>query len=351
MKSHHAYQLAAMKAALVERILTGKISVTDAAASVKKSRFAIYEWMTRYKVAGVDGLLPKKTGPKGGRAWNRSSAETEAVVLQMLEAHHDWNIYDIAAHLPEDHRVHPATVFRIWKRHRQGAAAVRLPRPAPQRYVKECVGEEIQMDTSYPWGNSSGRVCFDCLDDRSRFAFARLYGDATQNSAIEFLQYVIAHAPFIIRAIRTDCGREWSTRFSVACTLAGIRHLKNEPYHPEHNGKIEKFHDGLKYRCFYVLLHPSDPIERQNLHLSQWLSWYNYHKPHSGLGMNRRTPAEVVYSSLLESLSQSHCVRSMLQPNKNYSCNRHNKQKQSYDFQKRCHVGRLGNLRGTGRRR
>ena len=35
----------------------------------------------------------------------------------MLEAHHDWNIYDIAAHLPEEHRVHPCTVYRIWKRH------------------------------------------------------------------------------------------------------------------------------------------------------------------------------------------------------------------------------------------
>src|SRR3989344_7020569 len=107
MKSHHAYQLAAMKAALVERILTGKTSVTDAAASVKKSRFAIYEWMTRYKAAGVEGLLPKKTGPKSGRAWNRSSSETEAAVLGMLDARRDWNIYDIAAHLPEKHRVHP----------------------------------------------------------------------------------------------------------------------------------------------------------------------------------------------------------------------------------------------------
>ncbi len=105
------------------------------------------------------------------------------------------------------------------------------------------------------------------------------------------------------------------TRFSTACAIAGITHTRNEPYHPEHNGKIEKFHDGLKYRCFYVLLHPRDSIERQNLHLSQWLSWYNYRKPHSGLGMNRRTPAEVVYSALLDNLSKSSCVNLMLQHN------------------------------------
>jgi transposase InsO family protein len=312
MKSHHAYQLAEMKAALVERILSGKISVTDAAKSVKKSRFAIYEWMTRFKAGGIDGLLPKKTGPKNGTTWNRSSPETEAIVLQMLASHRDWNIYDIAAHLPEGHRVHPVTVYRIWDRHQNVRAPVRLPRPKPQRYVKEEVGEEIQMDTSFPWGNRAGRVCFDCLDDRSRFAFAKLFECCDQNCSIAFLHYVIAHAPFVIRAIRTDCGREWGMRFSTACALAGIRHIRNEPYHPQHNGKIEKFHDGLKYRCFYVYLHPEDSLEQQNSDLRQWLVWYNYHKVHLGLGMDRKTPAEVLLRSLL---SESSFVRSMLQPN------------------------------------
>lgn len=314
MKSHRHYPLAAMKAAVVERVLTGEVSVAEAARSVKKSRKAIYEWMSRYKVEGVDGLLPRKTGPKGGRSWNRTTMETEACVLHALDTHPQWNIYDIAEHLPPEHHVHPCTVWRIWKRHRCRDREQRWRRPPPQRYVKASVGEELQMDTSFPWGRAP-RVCFDCIDDRSRFAIAKLYGDCTQDSAVAFLHHVITHAPFIIRAIRTDCGREWGTRFTAACATAGITHIKNEPYHPEHNGKIEKFHDGLKYRCFYVLLHPSDPIERQNLHLTQWLSWYNYHKPHSGLGMNRRTPAEVVYSALLESLSTSPCVTLMLQPN------------------------------------
>lgn len=310
MKHHHAYQLAAMKAALVERIITGKISVTDAARSVKKSRVTMYDWMDRFKVAGIEGLLSKKTGPKGGKAWNRTPDEEEQAVLALIEAHPTENIYDLVDHL--EHRLHPSTIWRIWKRHHPDAAAKRLPRPAPQRYVKEEVGEEIQMDTSFPWGRSAQRVCFDCLDDHSRFAFAKLFPDCTQDSAIAFLHYVIARAPFIIRCIRTDCGREWSTRFSIACALAGIRHVRNEPYHPEHNGKIEKFHDGLKYRCFYVYLHPADYIEQQNGDLRQWLLWYNYHKRHFGLGMNRRTPAEVVLQALL---SQSSCVRLMLQPN------------------------------------
>jgi transposase InsO family protein len=311
MKSHHAYRLAAMKAALVERVLTGSLSVTDAAASVKKSRVAFYKWMARYKQAGVEGLLPKKTGPKGGKAWNRSSDETEAAVLDMLSTHPTWNIYDIAAHLPPAHRVHPATVWRIWKRYRTEKVCVRLPRPKPQCYVKEAVGEEIQMDSCFPWGRGMP-VCFDCVDDHSRFAIAKLYRDGSQDSAMAFLEHAVTHAPFRIRAIRTDCGKEFGTRFSVACALAGITHVRNEPYHPEHNGKIEKFHDGLKYRCCYVYLRPSDPLPKLNSDLRQWLTWYNCHKIHRGLGMENRTPAQVVQEALLQEIS---CVNRMLQPN------------------------------------
>ena len=140
----------------------------------------------------------------------------------------------------------------------------------------------------------------------------RYFSEKAGINASAFLYYVITQAPFVIRAIRTDCGKEWGTRFSLACALAGITHIRNEPYHPEHNGKIEKFHDGLKYRCCYVYLHPSDPLPQLNSDLQQWLTWYNYHKIHLGLGMDRKTPAEVVLRSLLE---ESSCVRSMLQPN------------------------------------
>ena len=62
-----------------------------------------------------------------------------------------------------------------------------------------------------------------------------------------------------------------------------------------------------------MYLHPSDCIERQNVDLQQWLVWYNYHKIHLGLGMDKKTPAQVVYEAIL---SQFSCVRLMLQPNK-----------------------------------
>ncbi len=311
MKSSSSFRLAAMKASVVEQILSGEISVSSASRTVKKSRKTLYQWIGKYKANGIEGLIAEKTGPKRGKAWNRTPPETEAFILHLMRKHPETNIYDLSLMLPEEHTVAPCTIFRIYERQHQLSVPVRLQRKKPTLYVKERVGEEIQMDCSFPWGYGAKRVSYDCVDDRSRFALAKIYERHTQDNAIAFVQHVIARAPFIVRAIRTDCGKEWSTRFSLSCALAGIEHIKNEPYHPEHNGKVEKFHDVYKQRCFYRYLSPKASLDEHNYLVGQWLHWYNYVKTHSGLGMDRRTPAAVVYECLTQE-----SVTLMLQPNK-----------------------------------
>lgn len=301
-----------MKASIVEQVLSGDVSASSAARTVNVSRKTLYQWIGKYRTNGVEGLIAGKTGPKRGKTWNRTPAETEAFILDLMQKHPESNIYDLSLMLPREHRVAPCTIFRIYRRQHQLSVPTRMPRKKATLYVKERVGQEMQMDCSFPWGYGSKRVSYDCVDDHSRFALAKIYEHHTQDNAIAFLVHVIERAPFIIRAIRTDCGREWSTRFSIACTLAGIGHIKNEPYHPEQNGKVEKFHDIYKQRCFYTHLSPHASIDEHNFIVWQWLCWYNYEKTHSGLRMDRRTPAAVVYACLTEE-----SVTSMLQPNKN----------------------------------
>lgn len=299
-----------MKASIVQQILSGETSVSDAARTVQVSRKTMYQWIGKFRTSGVEGLIAGKTGPKRGKAWNRTKPETEAFILDLMQRNPDTNIYDLSLMLPPEHTVAPCTIFRIYQRQYRLSIPERLPRKKPQLYIKERVGEELQMDCSFPWGYGAKRVSYDCVDDRSRFALAKIYERHTQDNAIAFLYHVIERAPFVIRAIRTDCGREWSTRFSVACTLAGIEHIKNDPYSPEQNGKVEKFHDVYQQRCFYTYLSPYASLDEHNFIVWQWLQWYNYEKTHSGLGMDRRTPAAVVYECLMQE-----SVTPMLQPN------------------------------------
>lgn len=312
MKSHSSYRFATMKADIVSQILAGETTITDAAKTVNVSRKTLYQWITKYKAAGTEGLITGKTGPKKGKAWNRTPAVTETYVLQLMDEHRELNIYDLASLLPPEHTVAPCTIFRIHQRSCRAIVAQRMPRKKPQLYIKEKVGQEIQMDTCFPWGYGSQRVSFDCVDDRSRFAIARMYERKTPENAVDFLQYVIAKTPFVIRAVRTDRGTEFGREFDTACALAGIEHIRNDAYSPEQNGKIEKFHDVYKQRCFFTHLSPYASIDEHNFTIWQWLQWYNYVKTHSGLGMDRRTPAAVVYECLTRE-----SVTLLLQPNKN----------------------------------
>ncbi|MDO4714400.1 MAG: hypothetical protein Q4B28_07345 [bacterium] len=45
-----------------------------------------------------------------------------------------------------------------------------------------------------------------------------------------------------MHTIRTDNGKEFGRQFSEYLQSKGIRHVKNEPYMPQHNGKIERYH-------------------------------------------------------------------------------------------------------------
>ena len=64
----------------------------------------------------------------------------------------------------------------------------------------------------------------------------------------------------------------------------GIRVGHSRPYHPQTQGKLERFHRSLKAevlqgRCF------SDAIHIQHA-FDQWRDIYNFERPHEALGMN-----------------------------------------------------------------
>ncbi len=66
------------------------------------------------------------------------------------------------------------------------------------------------------------------------------------------------------------------------CTDLDIVHKRTQPYRPQTNGKIERFHrtlaDGWAYARFY------DSTEQRNSALPNWLHFYNHHRAHSAIG-------------------------------------------------------------------
>ncbi|WP_404978701.1 integrase core domain-containing protein, partial [Caballeronia novacaledonica] len=73
------------------------------------------------------------------------------------------------------------------------------------------------------------------------------------------------------------------TELAIRCIRLGIRMSHSRPYHPQTNGKDERFHRSLKAE---VLNHRSftgpDQVQAE---FDRWRQSYNFERPHAGIGM------------------------------------------------------------------
>jgi len=307
-----------MKVQIIEQVLNKTMKVTAAAAALGKSRQILHRWIHIYKTLGPEALYPKKPGPKKGTAWNRTSEEKEDIIVGLAQDHPFDGPVNLAMKYSEltNEAIDQSTVYRIIKRcgYRYGRPSS-IPHHKPVLYVKSLPGEEIQMDTCFPFGRSRNIVSFDAIDDCSRWPEAKLYERRTEHNAIDFLHYFVSRAPFRIQTVRTDRGREFGRRFTEACQKLGISHIRNEGYSPEDNGKIERFHRTFKENLVYPYFHINAPMEELQYLMNLWLSLFRFKRPHTGLGMNGKTPAARLIQHYLNPTGES--VNLILQQNIN----------------------------------
>ena len=78
----------------------------------------------------------------------------------------------------------------------------------------------------------------------------------------------------------------------------GISVIRNDPYEPTQNGKVERYHLTVKHGLFWLHFGHNDNFEKLKLNLKLWLSYYNGQRRHGGYGMNRQTPNDKIVSIL-----------------------------------------------------
>jgi len=171
----------------------------------------------------------------------------------------------------------------------------------PKYYCLETPGQELQLDASFPFGRGRKIVTFDCIDDCSRWAFAKVYeGTECDDLAIQYVKELIQKAPFLIERFRVD--NHFGKKFREYCQSIGIKVVYNDPYSPQQNGKVERYHKTSKQEFFWKHCAFGDSVDELNYKYSLYLGHYNYNRRHSGFGMNGLTPAQKIALSWLNSL-------------------------------------------------
>jgi transposase InsO family protein len=282
----------------LENIIRKKQTVVSVARELQVSRQTIHKHLVRYRRFGEDGIRRVQNRKRNGPSHNKTSEALEQCVIQLARDNSADGVETLADRLQYEYNttLHPTTIYRILKRNNIRYTKyyeATKKRWKIQLFSYQTPGQELQMDTKYPFGYKQGKVIYTIIDDATRWAFVWSYNKANAINTEDFIKRVIKRAPFVIQKIRTDQGKEFANlKLRKLLKEQNIEHRLNTPYCPEENGKIERFHGTLNQKAFRYGFPPNQTIDQMQYKLNLFMHYYNYQKKHRGLGMNGKTPIE-----------------------------------------------------------
>lgn len=255
-----------------------------------------YLWLGRWLGEGRSGLSDRSHRPLTSP--RRTPAEVEERVLEVRRVHPCWGGRKIRRVLEVDGHTAPsaATITAILRRHdlldgpRAGEAR------AFRRFEHEAPNDLWQMDFKGHVAMREGRCHpLTVIDDHSRYALEIGACDNEREATVRARLEAVFRRHGLPDRILADNGPPWGTAGSsqphTALTVwlldLGIETLHGRPYHPQTQGKDERFHRTLKAEVLDGRLF--DDLDAAQEAFDTWREVYNGRRPHEALGLE--TPA------------------------------------------------------------
>jgi transposase InsO family protein len=289
---HAAHRLAIIRHA---QELTGNVAKTCRYYGI--SRQVYYKWLRRYEEGGLEALRDRSSRPHVSPKATR--VEVVGKIIYLRQTYH-FGPHKIAMYLKRYHDIElsPSGIWRILHRldmsRLPSSQRYRRHRERWKRYEKPEPGHRVQIDVKFiaPLPGSRRKYYqFTAIDDCTRLRVLHIYDRLNQQTAIQFLDYVLAKLPFRIERIQTDNGAEFQSAFHYHVLDRGIGHVYIRPATPRLNGKVERSHR-IDAEEFYRMLDGVviDDARVFNERLREWEDFYNFNRPHGALG--GQTPYE-----------------------------------------------------------
>ena len=265
--------------------------------SMGVSRSTYYTWRKRVRREGKTGLEHKGRGSPG---WNRLLDSEREHVLEQARAFPPLSSRELAVRITDSGRfyISESSVYRILK-----AAGLIKPHIVEKKAAKEYhtkpkrVNEQWQSDITYikivGWGFY---FLISVLDDVSRFILAwHLSQDMTGESISDVVEAALAFAGIEENDKKprflSDNGSGYvGAALNDYLDFWDIRHIYAAPYHPQTNGKIERYHLTLKIDGSLLVFTTPDEFVR---FMEVFVDYYNHERVHEALG--NVTPADVYF--------------------------------------------------------
>jgi putative transposase len=236
------------------------------------------------------------------KPWNRVTPNEERRILAVAREFPELSSRQLSAWITdhEGFAVSESTVYRILRREGLVKRQETQPSAANEYHTKTTRPHQMwATDASYfkviGWGYY---YLVTVMDDYSRFILGwKLQKDMSANSLIEVVQEAVdatgmTEVPVENRTkLLSDNGAGYVSRaFRDYLNLVGIGHILAAPYHPQTNGKVERYQQSLKKEVNQLPYEIPSRLERA---IADFVDYYNYRRYHKAL--SNVTPADVLY--------------------------------------------------------
>ena len=264
-------------------------------------RATFYRWYDRYLTGGVEALTDHRSKPD--RIWNRIPETVRAEIVELALRETELSPRELAVRFTDEksYFISEASVYRLLKAHDLITSPAYIVIKAASEFKDKTTAPNQLWQTDFTYLKIMGWGWYylsTVLDDFSRFIVAwklcaTMRADdvtATLDLALAASgldRITVAHRPRLL----SDNGSSYiSADLATWLDGKGMQHVRGAPYHPQTQGKIERWHQTLKNRILLENYYLPDDLERQ---VAAFVEHYNHARYHESLG--NLTPADVYF--------------------------------------------------------
>ena len=260
-----------------------------------------YRWYDLYQTGGPEALEDRS--PRPGRVWNRIPDEVREQIVQLALDEPELSPRELAVRFTdtESYFVSEASVYRLLKALDLITSPAFIVVKAADEFKDKTTAPNQLWQTDFTYLKVIGWGWFylsTILDDFSRYIIAwklcttMKTEDVTATLELALKasgcdQATVVHKPRLL----SDNGSSYiSGDLAEWLDDRSMEHVRGAPYHPQTQGKIERWHQTLKNRILLENYYLPGALEQA---VEAFVEHYNHRRYHESLG--NVTPADVYF--------------------------------------------------------